>query len=363
MLRRQARFLIFEFETPHRVLSTSARNGGQRDDLKYLVNHQSCEGSGHMERHDLITGLGQEGYHDLVCAELQLNASSVALMGTAANMNYAAISQQEDAGVAATAVVTAGVQGNATCAGDQASWREAEGAWEKVQPLAGTINTMLLISHPLTLGALSRSVVTMTEAKSAALHRLAVGSLCSQDEATGTGTDQYCVAAPLGGGPTLSSTSPHVKLGELIGVATRTATLEALRWQNGLESSYTRGLFHILGRYGLTEKTFWEEIAPKLSESNLQLLKKNSKSVFYEPLASASAYAFATIMDRVRYGTLPPATGPESLRQCAALLAANLAAQPQRFNEFKSRFGEVDAGDPVRLLLAAIAAGWTAKWS
>ena len=44
-----------------------------------------------------------------------------------------------------------------------------------------------------------------------------------------------------------------MKLGEIIGVAVRDATLEALRWQNGLEASYTRGLCHALGRYGVTE--------------------------------------------------------------------------------------------------------------
>ena len=39
----------------------------------------------------------------------------------------------------------------------------------------------------------------MTEGKSAALQRLAVPSCYSSDLATGTGTDQFCVAAPLGG--------------------------------------------------------------------------------------------------------------------------------------------------------------------
>ena len=45
-------------------------------------------------------------------------------MGTAANMNYAAVSTETDDAVEVTAVVTAGVEGNATCAGDPATWRE-----------------------------------------------------------------------------------------------------------------------------------------------------------------------------------------------------------------------------------------------
>ena len=48
----------------------------------------------------------------------------------------------------------------------------------------------------------------MTEAKSAALQRLAVPSCYSADLATGTGTDQYCVAAPLEGARTADIGEP-----------------------------------------------------------------------------------------------------------------------------------------------------------
>src|SRR5271168_3317853 len=88
---RTGRFLITELLIPHRVLSTSVRNGGQAENLRYLVNHQSCEGTDHRERHTAITGLGQEAYHDLACAKMNLDPNLVAMMGTAANINYASI--------------------------------------------------------------------------------------------------------------------------------------------------------------------------------------------------------------------------------------------------------------------------------
>ena len=59
----------------------------------------------------------------------------------------------------------------------------------------------------------------------------------------------------------LTSASPHMKFGEITGLAVREATMEALRWQNGLESSLTRGLFHALGRYGVREATIFEDLA------------------------------------------------------------------------------------------------------
>ena len=66
-LMRTGRFLITELLTAHRVLSTSVRNGGQTKSVRYLVNHQSCEGTDHHERHALITGRGGENYHDAAC--------------------------------------------------------------------------------------------------------------------------------------------------------------------------------------------------------------------------------------------------------------------------------------------------------
>ncbi len=116
-------------------------------------------------------------------------------MGTAANMNYASVVQRRDNSTLVTAIVTAGVQGNATCAGDPATWRETDNGWEKVPPIDGTINTELLVNHSLAEGALARSVVTMTEAKTAALLELSISSLYSKNLATGTGTDQFYVAA------------------------------------------------------------------------------------------------------------------------------------------------------------------------
>lgn len=355
-LRRASRYLVAALDGPHLILSTSVRNGGQQEGLRYLVNHQSCEATSHLARHEVIANLGQEGYHDLVCTEMGLAPAEVAMMGTAANMNYAAVVTTGDAGIEVTAVVTAGVQGNACCAGDPAAWREGEKGWEKI---GGTINTMLLINRPLSEGALARSVVTMTEAKSTALQRLAVRSLYSNDPATGTGTDQFTIAAALNGKPKLTSASPHVKLGELIGCAVRDATLEALRWQNGLEPSYTRSIFSALSRFGLKEETFFAEIESHLSPQDFDLIKKNSKSVFYEPLVGAAAHAMAAVFDRMRYGTIPASAAHEALRQQAATMAACLSAKPVLWDEFRGQLSETD---PVQLTLRAIALGWAAKW-
>jgi adenosylcobinamide amidohydrolase len=362
VLRRGGRFLVAELLVPHQVLSTSACNGGQTTGVRFLLNHQSCEGSGHHERFRVITENGNEAYHERACGEAGVPSASTAMMGTAANMNYAAVVTHVDGDAAVTAVVTAGVEGNATCAGDPAKWRETTAGIERVPEYAGTINTMLLINVPLTAAALARAVVVMTEGKSAALQRLAVPSRQSTDLATGTGTDQYCVAAPLDGARTFTSTSTHVKLGELIGRAARDATLEALRWQNGLEPSYTRGVVHALGRYGITDATLMEDMRALLSERDFELFQKNSKAALHEPLVGAAAHALATVLDRIRHGSLPGSIERDACAQHAAVLAANLSAQPERWPEFRARLLESAAEGPRALIVAALALGWSEKW-
>src|SRR5664279_2204572 len=149
-LRRSGRFLVTDLLVPHRVLSTSACNGGISESLQYLVNHQSCEGSGHDERAECMIALGVEQYHHSVCRELGLPPEAVASMGTAANMNYATVQQRGDDDISVTAIVTAGVQGNASCAGEPATWREVPEDHSETEVHAGTINIETLLSCSVT---------------------------------------------------------------------------------------------------------------------------------------------------------------------------------------------------------------------
>ena len=184
------------------------------------------------------------------------------------------------------------------------------------------------------------------------------------------------MAAPLAsdGAPPLTSTSPHMKLGEIIGVAVRQATLEALRWQNGLEASYTRGVCHALGRFGVTETAVMTAVAAHLDATALELLRRNQIAVLMDPLATGAAYAIAAVIDRVRYGTLPASIAADALVQQAATLAVSLAAAPERWSEFRAQLHDaagaalVDAGrggdalDPLPLVARALALGWREKW-
>ena len=382
-LHRRGRHAVVELKAPALVLSTSHVNGGMRDDLRFLVNHQSCEPVKHQERFELITGMGHDGYHRHVCTELGLDPAHTALMGTAAAMQYLGIVTHTWADLSVTAIVTAGVTGNAGSAGDDAHFDERNGKWERTTPTPsakppgthnGTINTLLLFSSPLSAAALTRAAMTMTEAKTSALLELAVGSKSSWRLATGTGTDQFAIATPLNGNSPRTWTGKHTKAGELIGRAVREATLEALRWQNGLEPSLTRSIFHALGRFGLSEEAFKAAQPTLLSEREFELLKANWNPVIYEPQLAVAAYAFAAVLDRILYGTIGASSARESLINQAALMAAGLATQPDRFDAFRRELIQhlpIDVSSaPAQLLPAAvalanraIALGWKKKWS
>ncbi|MFT3782700.1 MAG: adenosylcobinamide amidohydrolase [Nibricoccus sp.] len=383
-LRRRGRHVIVELRAPALVLSTCHLNGGLRDDIRFLVNHQSCEPGKHQERHELITRIGQDGYHREVCAELGLDPSTTALMGTAAQMQYLGLVTRAHDDLSVTAIVSAGVTGNAGSAGDAAHYDERNGRWERTTPLPahakppgthnGTINTILLFSSPLSATAVTRAAMTMTEAKTSALLELAVGSKSSWRLATGTGTDQFAIATPRDGDTRRTWTGKHTKAGELVGLAVREATLEALRWQNGLEPSLTRSLFHALGRFGLTEEAFKAAVPALLSEREFELLKANWNPVVYEPQLAAAAYAFAAVLDRVLFGTIGSSSARESLINQAALMAAGLATQPERFENFRRDLmphlpinlgntpAEINTA-AVALANRAIALGWQRKWS
>ncbi len=379
---RDHRHLVVRLLAEAWVLSTCPVNGGLRRDLTHLVNHQSCEPVKHQERFEFITGKGPVGYHSHVCAELALDPRTTAVLGTAATMQYLGIATRTHADLSVTAIVTAGVTGNAGCAGEPAAYDESGGVWKRTTTEAdpkaagthgGTINTLLLFSSPLTESALSRAVVTMTEAKTSALFDLAIGSRSSWRPATGTGTDQFAIAAPAAGANVRTWTGHHTKAGELIGLTVREATLESLRWQNGLEPSYTRSLFHALGRFGLTEEHFKARMEALLDAGDHALLKHNWNPVIFEPQLASAAYAYAAVLDRILCGTLGFAAAHEALLNQAALMAAGLAARPAAFPTFRAELaGELSPEDATRggtlpapaveLACRAIALGWRSKW-
>ena len=81
----------------------------------------------------------------------------------------------------------------------------------------------------------------------------------------------------------------------------------------------------------------FDGLAALLDPGDLELLKKNSKAAFFEPLVGAAAHALAAVLDRVRHGTIPESSAPDAIVQQAATLASSLAAKPDAWPEFRAQ--------------------------
>ena len=106
----------------------------------------------------------------------------------------------------------------------------------------------------------------------------------------------------------------------------------------------------------------FEDLTGLLDSQDLELLRRNSKAAFYEPLVGAASHALAAVLDRVRHQTLPASVLPDAVVQQAATLAASLAARPDQWAEFRARLHRNGQFEPKPLILAAIALGWSEKW-
>ncbi|MEN6621450.1 MAG: adenosylcobinamide amidohydrolase [Smithella sp.] len=162
-----------------------------------------------------------------IANDLKLKKNDINKVATAADMDNLAVVTKEFKPLTVTVLATAGARTNAIRTGvDECSYIEG-------QEPKGTINIVLLTNVVLTDGAMARAIITVTEAKTAALEDLKVPSSYTKNvQATGTGTDSIIVVSGITG-PKATYTGGHSKLGELIGKATYEAIVEALGRQNG----------------------------------------------------------------------------------------------------------------------------------
>jgi len=210
------RTLVLDFRQPLRVVSTLE---GEKQGVERVANHYfppPSWGLGH--------DLGLAGLRSHTFEVLGLDSATTAILFTGADMNNLAMVKKEYRDLAAYALVTAGVHSNAV--------RMAEDVGRYYEP--GTINIIILTNTRLSRRAMTRALISATEAKSAALADLDVRSSYTglANRATGTGTDNIIVVE--GQGVAIDNTGGHAKMGELIARAVYEGVKEAVYRQNGL---------------------------------------------------------------------------------------------------------------------------------
>jgi adenosylcobinamide amidohydrolase len=369
-IHRAEKIIYARFLQPHRVISTCRSSaGGMHDDLAYMYNHQSCEPSGHHlsdELHALAVH-HPDAYRGVIAGRHNLPPERCATMGTAANMQAAALAHEVYGDLEVVAVCTGGVETNAGRAGDPAGFHETNGTIEMLPaPNAGTIVIMLCINRELRPGALVEAVTMATEAKTAVLQELNISSCYSEGLATGTGTDQIAIAAQLGGIP-MRNAGKHARLGELIGRAVQRALRQTLARQNGLTPNIRCSSPALLKRLGVTETSLSEAICTHLSRDDADLFSRNRLVVLNDPPSVAAVAALVHLRDQFVWGVLPESCLPEVLASYAAQIAAAVSGRPGRLPEYRERLGTQPAGlaaqRVVDLIAQAFALGFSEKWA
>jgi adenosylcobinamide hydrolase len=278
-------------------------NGGYREDLTAVFNHQIS-----LEACDAChTGGSVLRYLKSVAQDLGLDPETATGLVTRAEMKNTIIVNESFRGLRVCAIVTAGIDKNGGRAGDPASYYENG---ESFEPVGGTINTILLINASLPEYAMTRALMTATEAKAAALQQLMARSIYSTGLATGSGTDMITIVADPGSAIHLSDSGKHSKLGELIGRTLINATTAALKMETGLSPESQRDVLVRLSRFGVTEEDIWnvavvryKDLMPEslLKENFMRVLQKKAR----EPELVILVSAILHIVDEVEWNLLP----------------------------------------------------------
>jgi adenosylcobinamide amidohydrolase len=365
-IERKGRFLVAAFRVPHRVLSTALVGGGMREDCSYVVNHQSCEGNDDTVAMRRWREHGQEDSHRLACEEADVEPERTVLMSTAANMQCAALSQATHRELTVTVVATAGVLGNAARAGDRATWHETKTGCDRVEcnPGRGTIVLLVFLNRPCTPGGLAKAVSMLTEAKTTALLDLRIPSLQSQKLATGTGTDQFALCAPLPGNGEWERQliGSHNTLGEILCEAVHQTTTRSLLQQNGLAPTLRRSVLAALGRFGVTLELIATVAQQELGPERAAFVMQNGMALVHDPQPAASAYAVAEVLDAIDAGILNTETRDEALANHCAVMASAVAIWPELYADFRRRLLGLPDRSVCQLVAHALVWGFGEKW-
>ncbi|WP_077368249.1 adenosylcobinamide amidohydrolase [Anaerosalibacter sp. Marseille-P3206] len=267
-VHRYKKSIVVTFEGKRKVISTSPFNGGYREDLNSVFNHDINPGAG-MECK--LKAPTYEEHMYLVAEELGLNPKKTAGISTAASMDNVSIKTERYRDITVTAIVTGGIEVNAGRVGDPTTLYENQGKFETIK--AGTINIILVIDADLTPGAITRAVVTCTEAKTAAIQELLEGSKYSRGIATGSGTDGTIIVSNSKSKVKLTEAGKHTKLGELIGLAVKAAVKEALFFQTGLSPKLQHSVLRRTKRFRVNEDIIWDKYIDIVTEYEEILMK------------------------------------------------------------------------------------------
>ncbi len=215
-------------KTAFTVVSSAFHNGGGLKKTRAILNVEVPKGYGNINLHVDPETLIVESSR-----KIGLTEEFIGMVTAACVQNFAIVSKRED-DIGVSVVATAADNEGNTC-----NYSESSGEEMKTRTIDDTINIIVIIDGHPNESCLVSTIITATEAKTAAMLELDIRSRYSGDAATGTITDAIVVAETGQGDPIVYG-GPASKLGQLVGFCTRKAVKEAI--MKGKECSPCRSL-------------------------------------------------------------------------------------------------------------------------
>jgi len=280
-------------EKPLTTISSAFHNGGGLKNTKAILNVEVLKSCSDKSLHD-----NPEPYITDSAKRFGLNESFIGMVTAAAVENFAFASKK--VGELAVSVISTAADNE----GNTCNFAESAGETINVQENEGTINIIVVIDGNPTESCLGGTLITVTEAKMAALRELDVRSRFSGDEATGTVTDSIVVAKTSRGVPVVYG-GPASELGQLVGYCTRKAVKEAITKAN--EFMPSRSI-----RDRLRERHMSiEKLSLELSKVNYLKVnpQKLAKILETEPVFASLVLAAVKMDEDVKKGLIPAEFG------------------------------------------------------
>ncbi len=277
------RHMLYRFAGRRKTVSTSPLNGGSRMDLNVVFNYDETPPDGGWCQMKAKT---YKEHLAVIAKDLGLEAETTSGLSTTVQIENSVVLKEDYHGCEIVVVCTAGADVNACRVGDPSGYDEVT-VVPDIQ--GGTINIFVSCDLDLSNGSLTRGLITITEAKTAALQELVLGSCYSQALATGTGTDGVVLICNPTSDIKLTNTGPHSKLGELIGRLTKEAVKKALYKQTQLDANRQKNVYERMKRFDI------DDMFLLISEEKLEA----SQNV-------ALASLVAHLLDQMQWGLLEP---------------------------------------------------------
>ncbi|WDP91029.1 MAG: adenosylcobinamide amidohydrolase [Desulfobacter sp.] len=224
--------LVLRFKAPMTLLSTFE---GLRENQEGCGNTfiPMAASLGHMKT-------GVDRVKETLENNLGFSKGGFTTLMTGADMDHLALAEKTYKDLSVTALVTAGVRGNAMRLSKDKGYYFSH----------GTINIIVGTNRKLSTAAMSRALITATEAKTAALTDLDIRSRYTpwSNPATGTGTDNILVIQ--GRGPWVKYAGGHSKIAQLMAEAVHEGVTRAIAGQNGILKG--RDIFQRLAERGMS---------------------------------------------------------------------------------------------------------------